>query len=97
ADLGEDDGAALERHRTGVVAQLRGDAQHARLAAQIEQLEHVVDAELAKRSLDRHQAASESKMCRRSSAVRACTRARCANGPAGSRRVTFSQASTASP
>jgi len=96
ADLGEDDRAALERHRAGVVPQLRGDAQHARLPAEIEQLEHVVDTELAERSFDGHQAASESKMCWRSSAVRACTRARCANGPPGSTRVTFSQASTAS-
>src|SRR5256885_9876266 len=37
-----------------VVTQLGGDAQHARLAAQVEQLEDVVDAELAERSLDRH-------------------------------------------
>src|SRR5256885_11605433 len=37
-----------------VVTQLGGDTQHARLAAQVEQLEDVVDAELAKRSLDRH-------------------------------------------
>ena len=54
ADLREDDGAAVEVHRARVVTQLGGDAQHPRLAAQVEQLEDVVDAELAKRSLDRH-------------------------------------------
>src|SRR2546430_4834130 len=43
-----------EIHRARVVTQLGGDTQYARLAAQVEQLEDVVDAELAKRSLDRH-------------------------------------------
>jgi len=43
------------------------------------------------------QAASEAKMCFRSSAVRAWARAAWANGPAGSVRVTFSHACTASP
>ncbi len=36
------------------LAHLRRDAQHSRLSAEIQQLEDVVDAELAKRSLDRH-------------------------------------------
>ena len=54
ADLGEDDGAVLEVDRARVVAQLRRDAEHAGLPAQVQELEDVVDAELAQRSFDRH-------------------------------------------
>ena len=98
ADLGRYDHAAVEVNRPLVMAQLGGDAQRPGLPAQVEELEDVVNPELAKRSFDRHQAASEvEKMCCRSTAVRAWMRARCANGPAGSTRVTRSQASTASP
>src|SRR3989449_11357854 len=97
ADFGVDDGAVLEVDRPGVVPPLGGDAQHAGLPAQVEQLEDVMDPELAQRAFDRHgYAASEAKMCCRSSAVRACMRARCANGPLGSSRVTRSHAWTAS-
>src|SRR6184192_999528 len=46
--------APLERDGPRVVAQLGGDAQHARLPAQIEELEDVVDAELAERTFDWH-------------------------------------------
>src|SRR5437762_7410072 len=97
ADLGRDDDTVVEVDRPVVVTQLRRDAQRARLAAQVEQLEDIMDAELAQRSLDRHQAASGvEKMCCKSTAVRACMRARWANGPPGSMRVTRSHASTAS-
>src|SRR3989441_7650104 len=97
ADFGVDDGAVLEVDRPGVVPHLGGNAQHAGLPAQVEQLEDVMDPELAQRAFDRHgYAASEAKMCCRSSAVRACMRARCANGPLGSSRVTRSHAWTAS-
>jgi hypothetical protein len=44
----------VEQHHAFVVAQLRRDAQHSRLPAEIEQLEDIVNAELAERSLDRH-------------------------------------------
>src|SRR5207247_653018 len=85
--------AVLEVDRPGVVPHLGGDAQHAGLPAQVEQLEDVMDPELAQLAFDRHgYAASEAKMCCRSSAVRACMRARCANGPLGSRRVPLPRA-----
>ena len=54
ADLRGDDDAAIEVDRPLVVPQLRGDAQRARLAAQVEQLKDVVDSQLAQRSFDRH-------------------------------------------
>jgi hypothetical protein len=47
ADRGGDDLAVLEMDGARVVAQLRRHPQHARLPAQVEELEHVVDAELA--------------------------------------------------
>ncbi len=42
--MGVDDASRIEVHDTFVVAQLRRNAQHARLPAQVEQLEDVVDA-----------------------------------------------------
>ena len=54
ADRREHDRAAVEEDGALIVAQRRYDAQRARLAAQIEQLEDVVDSKLAQRSFDRH-------------------------------------------
>ena len=51
---GVDHAPAVEQHDAFVVAQIGRHAQRARLPAQVEQLEDVVDAELAERSLDRH-------------------------------------------
>src|SRR5258705_4787390 len=47
ADLGRYDDAVVEVNLAFVVPQLRGDAQRARLPAQVEELEDVVDAKLA--------------------------------------------------
>jgi len=47
ADLRRHDDAVVEVDRPFVVAQLRRDAQRSRLPAQVEQLEDVVDPELA--------------------------------------------------
>ena len=61
--------------------------------AGVPRVEHAMDAVMMLTA-----AASEvEKMCWRSTAVRACMRARWANGPPGSIRITRSQASTASP
>jgi hypothetical protein len=50
----EHDGAALDEHHALIVAQRRHDAERSGLPAQVEQLEDVVDSELAQRSFDRH-------------------------------------------
>jgi hypothetical protein len=48
------DAPLIEEDDAFVLAKVRGHAEHARLPAQVEQLEDVMNAELAKRSLDRH-------------------------------------------
>ncbi len=68
----EHDGAAIEVHGALVVAQHGGDGERARLPAQVEQLEDVVDAELAKRSLDRHYATSFRRAEDRAAGRRRC-------------------------
>src|SRR5690606_36937153 len=50
--------AVLEPHLAQVVAKLGPHLERATLAAEIEELEHIVDAEIAEGSLDGHQAAS---------------------------------------
>ena len=54
ADRGEHHCAPIEVHRALIVAQHGGDRERPGLPAEIEQLEDIVDAELAERSLDRH-------------------------------------------
>jgi hypothetical protein len=54
ADGCGDDAPALEADDAFVIAQRRRDAQRPRLPTQIEELEDVVDAELAERTFDRH-------------------------------------------
>src|SRR5690606_27465834 len=50
--------AVLEPDLSLVAAQLRAHGERPGLSAEVEQLKDVVDAEIAKRALDRHQAAS---------------------------------------
>src|SRR5213596_3138782 len=90
ADRGVDDAAIVEVDHALVTAELRCHAEHARLPAQVEELEDVVDAELLERSLDRHGqlASREAKMCCRSCAVRISRRARFANSPDGEMSMT---------
>ena len=57
ADGREHHGAAVEVDRALIVAQHGGDRERASLPAQIEQLENVVNAKLAKRAFDRHTSA----------------------------------------
>src|SRR5690348_18327223 len=98
ADQGVDHRAALEVHRALVVAQQRRDRERARLPTQIEQLKHIVDAKLAKRPLDRHQATScrLRKMRSRSAAVRASRCARRAKSLSGATSTTSFQSAMAS-
>jgi hypothetical protein len=54
SDRCEDNSTTIEEDGALVVAQRRYDAERARLPAQVQQLEDVVDAKLAQRSFDRH-------------------------------------------
>ncbi len=85
ADLGEDDGSEVTRNTP--VFRLRSRSWKTSW----------MPSSRSGPSMGIGQAASEAKMCFKSSAVRACARAAWANGPAGSTRVTFSHACTASP
>src|SRR5687767_6805351 len=90
ADARERNLAVAEEHDAFVVPQRRRHTQRAGLPAQVEQLEDIVNPELAEWSLDRHQTATgrSLKMCCRSAAVRASRRARWAHSPSGSSSTT---------
>jgi hypothetical protein len=77
ANRGMHDAPVVEHHDPLVVAQLRGDTKHARLPAEIQQLEDIVDAELAERSLDRHRYAFARVPSLRAAFAAACS-SRCA-------------------
>src|SRR2546423_1741809 len=55
------DASAVEIDDAFVVAQLRRHAEHARLAAEVQQLEDVVDSKLTQRSFDRHPSARHAR------------------------------------
>src|SRR5690348_6216598 len=98
ADDGVDHRTPLEVHRALVVAQQRRDRECPGLPAQVQQLKHIVDAQLAERPLDRHQATScrLRKMRSKSAAVRASRWARRANELSGATSTTSFQSAIAS-
>src|SRR6185437_9584094 len=89
--------AAIEVHCALVVAKHGRDRERARLPAEIEELEDVMNPELAERSLDRHYATCRLwKIRSRSADVRDSRRARRARSPSGSSSTTRCQVAIAS-